>query len=194
MAEKEYLLGNKAKDLLIYTTQVTKPIADDRIDAREVIALLGKALNAQDTAAAIRQSMEVLERRKKKKGFPKSATFTYIKDLRSCALSIVKNVHAANECMFNTEYEERLRLIKKVLDDCNLMLKLVEICLELGFIDLGQCKYWTEKITNVKYMCASWKKKDSERARELIKQEGVRKYTLEKEMMTEILKEVLARK
>ena len=195
MPEKEYLLGNRAKDLLIYTTQVTKPVADNRVEAREIVAVLKRAMESKNPSESIQQTIAALNSRKsKRRGFPKSTTFTYVKDLRECAIAIVKNVHAANECMFNTEYELRLKLIKKVLEDCNLMLKLVEISLELGYIDAGQCKHWTERITNVKYMCASWKKKDTERAKELIKAQEVDRLSREKEMLLAIVKEVLARK
>ena len=42
MAEKEYVLGNKAKDLYQYTRQVTKPGADEKVDARDVAAVMRK--------------------------------------------------------------------------------------------------------------------------------------------------------
>jgi len=62
MAEKQYLLGNKAKDLLIHTTKLT--------------------MNTNL--------------------FPKSVRFTYCHELQNTATAILRNVHAANECMFNT--------------------------------------------------------------------------------------------
>lgn len=128
MAEKEYLLGNKAKELLIHTTKLT--------------------MNT--------------------KLFPKSVRFTYAHELQRTATAILKNIHSANECLFQTEYEKRLELIKQVLDDCNLMLQLLEVCLELGFIDTNRTKHWSNLVLNIKYMSASWKKKDGERAKKLI--------------------------
>lgn len=135
MPEKEYVLGNKAKDLLVYTTKVTS-----------------------NTNL-----------------FPKRVRFTYSNDLLLTAKSILKNIHAANECMFNTEYDRRLDLLKEVLDDCNYMLKIIEICMELEFIDLRRCEHWCKLVLNVKYMVASWKKKDGERAKALIAEEEARK-------------------
>ena len=93
--QKQYPLGNKAKDLLIHTTKLT--------------------MNTNL--------------------FPKSMRFSYSIPLQNISMDILRNVHAASECMFETEYKKRLELIKQVLDDCNLMLKLLEVCLELGFID-----------------------------------------------------------
>ena len=40
MAEKEYVLGNKTKDLLVYTFTVTKPIGDKTMDISEVVKML----------------------------------------------------------------------------------------------------------------------------------------------------------
>ena len=40
MAEKEYVLGNKAKDLYQYTRQVTKPGADEKVDVRDVATVM----------------------------------------------------------------------------------------------------------------------------------------------------------
>jgi len=131
MVQKEYLLGNKAKELLIYTTTAT--------------------MNTNF--------------------FPKSVRFTYSRYLQDTAEAILKNIHAANECLFQTEYRRRLELIKRVLDDCNYMLQLLEVCLELKFIDTKKCKHWTNLVLNVKYMSASWRKKDGERAKVIIDDE-----------------------
>lgn len=125
MPEKEYLLGNKAKDLLIHTTKITS-----------------------NTNL-----------------FPKRVRFTYSDDLINTARHILKNIHSANECMFQTEHARRLSLLKDVLDDCNYLLKMIEICMELGFIDIRRCEYWCKLVLNVKYMVMAWRKKDSERAK-----------------------------
>ena len=36
MAEKEYLLGNRALELYKYTKQVVRPVPDDKVDAKDV--------------------------------------------------------------------------------------------------------------------------------------------------------------
>jgi hypothetical protein len=154
LAEKEYLLGNKAKEMLIYTTKIT--------------------MNTNL--------------------FPKHARFTFVHELQNTSKKILRNIHAANECLFITEYRKRIELIKEVLDDCNYMLQMIEICLELEFIDLRRCKYWCELVLNVKYMCASWRKKDSERAVKLIEDEELKKLERQKQLVREIVEEVLKNK
>jgi hypothetical protein len=151
MAEKEYLLGNKAKDLLIYTTTVT---GNTNL-------------------------------------FPKRVRFTYSNDLIMTAKAILKNIHAANECLFTVEYARRLELLKEVLDDCNYMIKVIEICMELRYIDLRRCEYWSKQVLDIKYMTMSWKRKDSERAGALIHVAEAQKLEKEKALIREIMLEVL---
>jgi four helix bundle protein len=151
MAEKEYLLGNKAKDLLVYTTTVT---GNTNL-------------------------------------FPKRVRFTFSNDLLATAQSILRNIHAANECFFATEYTRRLDLLKIVLDDCNYMLKIIEICMELGYIDLRRCEHWSKLVLDIKYMSMSWRKKDGERASHLIHAEEVRQHEKEMAMIREIVQELL---
>lgn len=193
MAEKQYLLGNRAKELLIYTTKTTRPVADNMVNVSEVEVYLKKIAglqNPQDMENYLNSTIQQMHKRKKKSGFPKSTTFTYVKDLRETALRIVKNVHAANECMFATEHQLRLQLIKAVIDDCNLMLQLVEISMELGYIDIKKCQYWTKKITDVKYMCAAWKKKDTARANQLLEEERRQERMAQAALFKEIAQEV----
>ena len=148
-APKEYLLGNKAKDLLIHTTKLT--------------------MNT--------------------KLFPKSVRFTYSHELQRTATAILKNIHSANECMFQTEHRKRLELIKQVLDDTNYMLQLLEVCLELGFIDAKCCQHWTSLILNIKYMSAAWKKKDGERSKKIIEDEEKREMEKQKALIQAILQQ-----
>lgn len=154
MAEKEYLLGNKAKDLLVYTTTVTS-----------------------NTNL-----------------FPKRVRFTYSNDLVMTAKGILKNIHSANECIFATEYAHRLALLKEVIDDCNYMLKIIEICVELEYIDLRRCEHWSKLVLDIKYMTMSWRRKDSERAAALISAAEAQKLEREKALIREIMQEVLHNK
>lgn len=123
--------------------------------------------------------------------FPKHIRFTFVQELHDCARSILKNIHAANECHFLTEYKNRLDLIKVVLDECNYMLQLLDICVELNYIDLRRCKHWSGLVLNVKYMCASWRKKDSERAKSLIAEEKRLKQEQQKETIREIVESTI---
>ena len=40
MAEKEYVLGNRAKELYRYTKQVTQPVPDDKVAAKDVAQVM----------------------------------------------------------------------------------------------------------------------------------------------------------
>jgi len=151
---KEYLLGNRAKDLYIHTMKIT-----------------------QNTNL-----------------FPKSVRFTFVQDLQTTAKSIIKGIHAANECMFATEYRRRLELIKAVLDDCNFFLLLLEICVELEYIDLRRCEHWSSLVLNVKYMCAAWRKKDTERSKPLIEKEERDRLEQQAALIQEAVAAVLSRK
>lgn len=173
MAEKEYVLGNKTKDLLIYTFTVTKPIGDKTMDISEVVKMLRtiKELPEAEREAFIVEVVDSLTKANSKQGFPKSAVYTYAKTIRETAVLILRNIHAANDCNFQTEYDRRIDLIHAALQDCNLILKLVEISQSLGYISMKRMEHWTKLITDVKYMTLAWKKKDTQRAKEIARKE-----------------------
>lgn len=171
MAEKEYVLGNKAKDLYQFTRQVTKPGPDDKVDAKDVAVVMRKIAAAEtleEMRSMLNATADRLDNRRRRPFFPKSETFGIIKDLRDGARATVRGVYAANETKFNEHPEDRLREIKAVIDECNLMLQLVELSHELGYIDMKRMGAWTKKILDVKYMCLAWLKKDGARAKAII--------------------------
>lgn len=170
---KDFQIGNKAKDLLIYTNTVTKPVSDKSVETKDVITILLKLLDTQpdEVHEFCEKAVEQMRRSADKQGFPKSTVHSYIKLLRETAAGIVVNIQMANDCRFETEYDTRLALIDEALKGCNLMLTLINISLELGYINLKRCKHWTKMVTDVKYMTLSWKKKDSGRANTLRKAE-----------------------
>lgn len=196
MAEKEYVLGNKTKDLLVYSFVVTKPIGDKTMEIVEVIKMMETILGLpqDDKDDFIRECLDKMKKASSKQGFPKSALHTYIKTIRETAVSIVQNIHAANDCSFQTEHERRLDLIHAALNDCNLLLKLVEISQSLGYISMKRMGHWTKLITDVKYMTLAWKKKDTERARTLCRQEEVKNYELQAGIIASAVAHALGRK
>ena len=80
MAEKEYVLGNKTKDLLVYTFVVTKPIGDKTLELSEVIKMMETILGLPQEAKddLIREYIDRMKKANSKQGFPKSALHTYI--------------------------------------------------------------------------------------------------------------------
>lgn len=167
----EYKLGNKALELYRYTLQVTRPVADEKVDAKDVAKVLRTIARADTIEEMWELLLKTADRLDKKPGrprFPKSESFGMIADLRGAARNIVRGVHAANETIFIENPEERLKEIKAVIDECNLMLRLVALSNDLGYTDIKRVETWTNKILDVKRMCLSWMKKDGERAKKIL--------------------------
>lgn len=175
MADKEYLLGNKARELLRFTNQATKVVTDD-VSQKDVRAILQKIAALDD----IREVKSVCQTTigqldsKDKEGFTKAMYRCYGEDMRLIAKGIVRDIHAANGKMFATEYDERLRLIGLVLDGCSLLIEYIQTVLELGVISLKKSEVWTKKVLDVKYMTASWKKGVDARAHKLRAEEAAK--------------------
>lgn len=168
MAEKEYLLGNRAMELYRYTKQAVKPVPDDKITAKDVSSMMrtiAQAKTVQEMQNLLLSTANRLEKPHTRKRFPKSETFDLIAQLRSATQKILRGVHAANETNFNEHSAERLNEIKVVIDECSLMLKLVELSHDFQYIDTKRMGIWTKKILDVKYMCLAWLKKDGARAK-----------------------------
>ena len=168
MADKEFLLGVKARELLKYTKQATKVVSDD-ISPQDVRAILHKIAALED----IRDAREVCSQainavdRKQKEGFTKTAFRFYGQDMREIAKQILLDVHAANNTHFLTEYDSRLHKIDAVLDGCSLLLEYITLCLEDGIISKTKAGLWTGKVMDVKRMAGKWRKNDGGRAKSL---------------------------
>ena len=195
MADKEYLLGNRARELLKYTNQATKVVTDD-VSQKDVRAILQKIAALDD----IREVKSVCQTtigqldRKDKEGFTKAMYRCYGEDMRLIAKGIVRDIHAANGKMFATEYNERLRLIGKVLDGCSLLLEYIQIVQDMGVISLKKSEIWTKKVLDVKYMTASWKKNDGARANKLRSEEEAKQDARQVEVVKTAIRQYNAEK
>lgn len=193
----EFKLGNKAVELYRYTLQVTRPVADEKVDAKDVAKVL-RTIARADTIEEMRELLlKTADRLDKKPGrprFPKSESFGIIADLRGAARNIVRGVHAANETIFIENPEERLKEIKAVIDECNLMLRLVALSNDLGYTDMKRVETWTNKILDVKRMCLSWMKKDGERAKKILAEKDREKMTVIVTLVREIMATEAAQK
>ena len=126
MADKEFLLGNKARELLIFTNQATRVVSDDVSvkDVRKIIRRIAELDNICDVkmvCAEIDRKLEKTDR----EGFSKSLFRLYGEDMREIAKSIVRHVHSANNKNFQTDYQQRLDTIDKILEyiDAALMIE-----------------------------------------------------------------------
>lgn len=61
------------------------------------------------------------------------------------------------------EFRERRYEQKKALTKCKTVLFLIELSFKRNVISKDQCAAWTKYVLDVKYMTASWRKKDRER-------------------------------
>lgn len=192
MAEtKDYQLANKAKDLLIYSFRVTKPISDKSMETKDVLStmLKLKSMKPEEVQTFCASAADKLRRSANKQGFPKSSVHSYIKLIRETATDIVVSVQMANDCKFETEYEKRLGYLNQLLKDCNLMLQLILVSLELGYINIKRSEYWTKLVTDVKYITLSWRRKDTARAEKLRETQKSEEYALFAHMIADAIKE-----
>lgn len=191
MADKEYLLGNKARELLKYTNQATKVVTSEiaQRDVRKILQQIAALEDIREVREVCSSTIGVLDKRDRE-GFSKSTYRSYGEDMRVIAKGIVRDIHAANGKMFATEYNERLRLIGQVLDGCSLMLEYIQICLDMEIISLKKSEVWTKKVTDVKYMAASWKKNDGARARKLEAEEKAKEDEHQIELVKTAIREV----
>ena len=195
MADKEYLLGNRARELLKYTNQATKVVTDD-VSQKEVRAILQK-IAALDDIREVRSVCHTIIGQldsKDKEGFTKMMYRCYGEDMRLIAKGIVRDIHAANGKMFATEYNERLRLIGKVLDGCSLLLEYIQIVQDMGVISLKKSEIWTKKVLYVKYMTASCNKNDGARANKLRSEEEAKQEARQVEVVKTAIRQYNAEK
>ena len=103
VADKEYLLGNKARELLKYTNQATKTVAEDisRKDVRQIFQKIAALDDIRDVQKVCSESIAYLDRTHRE-GFTKALYRCYGEDMRLIAKSIVRDIHAANAKMFQS--------------------------------------------------------------------------------------------
>lgn len=99
------------------------------------------------------------------KVFPKSVRFTLSQRMETAALDILQDLIEANEVYPRSPEEaaKRAGLQQEAFTKCKVLLNLLDIALERGYIDIRRCEDWTKKILDVKNLTASWKKKDATR-------------------------------
>ena len=194
MADKEYLLGNRARELLRYTKRKTRVISDDisRKDVRTIIRRIAQLEDIQQVRSYCAEIDKALANGKGKEGFTKSNFDFYGRDMREIAKGIVRDIKAANDKQFQTEYEERLKKIEDIINGCNLMLEYITLCLEDNIITKAESGEWTKRTTDVLYMAKSWFKNDGGRARKLREEARTEEYKREIELMRSAVKTALA--
>ena len=131
MAEKEFLLGNRARELLKYTKHSTRVVSDDvsQKDVRAIIRRIAELDDIRDVKSVCSEVVGTLDK-KNREGFTKSTYRLYGEDMRMIAKGILCDVYAANNVHFATEANVRLRKIDDILDGCSLLLEYIHICVD----------------------------------------------------------------
>lgn len=159
MADKEFLLGNKARDLLKFTKRETKMVSDD-ISSRDIRAIFHKISqldDIHDVQEVCRESVHLIDQNTRE-GFTKANYRMYGADMREIAKGILRDIHSANNKKFDTECHERIAKIDDAIDGCSLLVEYIQICLDDGIIGTKKAGIWTRKVADVKYMAAAWRK------------------------------------
>lgn len=138
MADKEFLLGNRAREPLKYTKQATRVVSDDTVSRRDVRTIIKRIAELDDirnVKSVYTEVIHVLDT-KDKEGFTKSSFRMYGEDMRQIAKQIMTDIHSANNKHFQTEYDARIEKIEDVLDGCSLLLEYILICVDEGIISV----------------------------------------------------------
>ena len=122
MADKEFLLGNRARELLKYTKQATRVVSGDisKADVRAIITRVAELDDICDVKMVCQEVVHVLDT-KDKEGFTKSTFRMYGEDMRETAKKILTDIHRANNTNFVVAYEDRIHKIEEVVDGCSLL-------------------------------------------------------------------------
>ena len=192
MAEKEFLLGNRARELLKYTKHSTRVVSDDvsQKDVRAIIRRIAELNDIRDVKSVCSEVVGTLDK-KNREGFTKSTYRLYGEDMRMIAKGILCDVYAANNVHFATEANVRLRKIDDILDGCSLLLEYIHICVDDKIISVKKSAVWTKYVTDVKYMAAAWRKNDGGRARKIETEAKAAEERRQFDMMKAAVREVV---
>lgn len=144
-----------ANDLLDYTIQ--------RVKAKETEYRKLKAL-VQENGQLIDRDLYETVKDDGKPHFPKSQTFHLCARLENCAADILELCISADGRYFETEYEQRLADLDRVLVKCDTMLQYINMSFKRKYITGDQCHYWAELVRPIKQKAFNWRRNDANRA------------------------------
>ena len=144
-----------ANDLLDYTIQ--------RVKAKETEYRKVKAL-VQENGQLIDRDLYEKVKDDGKPHFPKSQTFHLCDRLEDCAADILELCISADGRYFETEYEQRLSDLDRVLVKCDTMLQYINMSFKRKYITGDQCHYWAELVRPIKQKAFNWRRNDANRA------------------------------
>lgn len=163
---------NRVRDLLIYTESVTRPTGDKTMTVSQALQAM-RLIAGADEPERRRDMVRTFQsqtRCKKRHGFPKSATHTYIRWLQTSALTIFSQARQANDLFPSGSAErrasmrrERIRIIDAMLAELLTLLDLVRLSEKLSFISVRQMEHWTRLALDVQIPLRIWRKNERTR-------------------------------
>lgn len=147
-----------SNDLIIYTINRTKPIANE-INANKVRKALTNIAHIDDfdqMKDACLQAAHSIPSTDRKMGFSKSAYRDFGQDMRNLAKSINTKIRRANNVNFKENPQERFRIIREALNDIDDYKQDIALCLESGIISPTVSHEWTGKVKAVENAIYVW--------------------------------------
>lgn len=182
MADKDFLLITKARELLLYTRVATKPVVSDVAvgDVQKVLHSIAELDDLDKVREACINTSAYL-RKRKKYGFSKRSFRDFGEEMRDISKNILRGILAANGVTFSEAPEERMKLIDGVLSDTSLLLEYINICKESDIISAKTAGIWSGKAVEVKRMAAAWRKSSDQRAEKILasKRDAADRHTAE---------------
>ena len=94
--------------------------------------------------------------------FPKKYRFTLCDRMQNKAMNIYELLLEANRTQLNNK-NLRNDLQTKAILNCDELLFYIEMCLQLNIIQPSSAEYWSQLVSDIKFMTIAWRTKDKER-------------------------------
>lgn len=94
--------------------------------------------------------------------FPKKYRFTLCDRMQNKSMYIYELLLEANRTHLNKKVL-RNDLQTKVILNCDELLFYIEMCLQLNIIQPNSAEYWSQLVSDIKFMTIAWRTKDKER-------------------------------
>lgn len=94
--------------------------------------------------------------------FPKKYRFTLCDRMQNKSMNIYELLLEANRTHL-TNKTLRNDLQTKAILNCDELLFYIEMCLQLNIIQPNSAEYWSQLVSDIKFMTIAWRTKDKER-------------------------------
>lgn len=95
--------------------------------------------------------------------YPKRYRFTLVNRIQDTVMKIHRCILEANELNVVEEHEKRRDLQMQAIVECKVLLFLIDVSHERGFINGSTCKHWAKMVIEIRDMTAGWRQSDQNR-------------------------------